>query len=94
MNNIINEYSIEIFERYTHLKNSNKTEFDNNDLCKIFEYFSCIKLSEKYKKPFYEYNDIETDFKELNKMSKKDTGIDCCDSTPFGTRFARHDKSC
>jgi len=28
---------------------------------------------------YYEYNDIDTEFKELNNMSRNDTGIDCCD---------------
>ena len=36
----INKYQIDIFERYTDLKKSNKEEFDNNDLCKIFEYYT------------------------------------------------------
>ena len=40
-----NKYIINIFERYTDLKKSNKLEFDNNDLWKIFEYYSCIKFS-------------------------------------------------
>ena len=40
-----NNYAINIYERYGDLKNSNKTEFDNNDLWKIFEYFICIKLT-------------------------------------------------
>lgn len=53
-----NKYIINIFERYTDLKKSKKEEFDNNDLWKIFEYYSCIKLSEEYNKPFYEYDDI------------------------------------
>ena len=35
-----NKYIINIFERYTDLKKSNKQEFDNNDLWKIFEYYS------------------------------------------------------
>ncbi|NCA22839.1 MAG: DEAD/DEAH box helicase, partial [Crocinitomicaceae bacterium] len=61
------------------LKNSNKTEFDNNDLWKIFEYFICIKLTEEYGKAFYEYNDIDPEYKETNNMSRNDTGIDCCD---------------
>ena len=74
-----NKYIINIFERYTDLKNSNKQEFDNNDLWKIFEYYSCIKLSEEYNKPFYEYDDIDPNFKEINKMSRNDTGIDCSD---------------
>lgn len=78
MNDINNTYNIYIFERYTDLKRSNKQELENNDLWKIFEYYSCIKLSEKYNIPFYEYDDIEPNFKEENKMSKRDTGIDCC----------------
>jgi hypothetical protein len=44
-----NKYIINIFERYTDLKNSNKQEFDNNDLWKIFEYYTCIKLSDEDK---------------------------------------------
>ena len=76
MNNL---YNIYIYERYKSLKDSDKTEFDNNDLWKIFEYFSCIKLTDEYKKQFYEYDDISPTFKEENKMSRKDTGIDACD---------------
>ena len=74
-----NNYLINIYERYLDIKKSNKQDISNNDLWKIFEYFSCIKLTEEYNKQFYEYNDIEPNFKELNKMSKNDTGIDCCD---------------
>ena len=74
-----NKYLINIYERYNDLKKSNKIEFDNNDLWKIFEYYSCIKLSEEYNKPFYEYDDIDPNFKEINNMSRNDTGIDCCD---------------
>lgn len=72
-------YNINIYERYKDLKTSERTEYDNYDLAKIFEYYSCIKLSEKYGKDFYEYNDIDPTFKENNKMSQNDTGIDCCD---------------
>ena len=50
---INNLYLIYIYERYTDLKSSNKQDFNNNDLCKIFEYYSCLKLSEEYGKPFY-----------------------------------------
>ena len=67
MNNI---YKNNIYQRYKDLKNSNKIDFDNNNLWKIFE---------EYGKQFYEYNDINPDFKEVNKMSRNDTGIDCCD---------------
>jgi len=70
-------YNVNIYNRYLNLKNSNKTEYDNYDLAKIFEYFSCIKLSEEFKTNFYEYNDIDPEFKEINDMSKSDTGIDC-----------------
>jgi superfamily II DNA or RNA helicase len=74
-------YKIEIYERYRDLINSGKKaeNLDNNDLWKIFEYYSCIKLSNDYNKNFYEYNDIDPSFKEINKLSRIDTGIDCCD---------------
>ncbi len=52
---------------------------DNFDLCKIFEYYTCNKLSKEYQKQFYEYNDIEPNFKEINKMSRNDKGIDGSD---------------
>lgn len=74
-----NIYKINIYERYLDLKNSNKPDLDNQDLWKIFEYYSCLKLSEEYQKPFYEYDDISPSFKELNKMSRNDTGIDLSD---------------
>ena len=75
-----NHYKIQIYERYRDLINSglNTDDLDNNHLWKIFEYFSCIKLSEQYKTQFYEYNDIDPTFKEDNRMSRKDTGIDAC----------------
>ena len=77
MNTNINKlYDIYIYERYRDLKKSKKIHFDNNDLCKIFEYYSCINLTNTFKQQFYEYNDIEPDFKELHNMSKNDTGID------------------
>ena len=75
----INKYLIHIYERFSDLKKSEKKEFDNNDLWKIFEYYVCIKLTEEYKTPFYEYDDIDPNFKELNKMTRIDTGIDCSD---------------
>jgi hypothetical protein len=77
--NINDRYAINIYERYNDLINSGKTEFNNKDLCKIFEYYTCIKLSEEYGKTFYEYDDIDPTFKEENEMSRNDTGIDCCD---------------
>lgn len=76
--NIINHYKIQIYERYRNLLNSNKlvNTLDNNDLWKIFEYLSCIKLSEESDSLFYEYNDIDPNFKEVNQMTRNDTGID------------------
>ena len=67
-----------IYERYKSLKESKK-EFDNYDLSKIFEYYTALKLTKLYEKQFYEYNDIDPNFKELHNMSKNDTGIDLCD---------------
>jgi superfamily II DNA or RNA helicase len=74
-------YKINIYERYKELKNAGKTNdtIDNYDLSKIFEWYSCIYLYQQYDKPFYEYSDIEPTFKEINNMTKNDTGIDCCD---------------
>jgi superfamily II DNA or RNA helicase len=71
-------YKIYIYEKYIELKKSEKI-LDNNDLWKIFEWLSCIKLSKEYNKIFYEYSDIDPTFKEKNQMSQNDTGIDCCD---------------
>ena len=71
-------YKIYIYEKYIELKNSEKI-LDNYDLAKIFEWFSCIYLYQQYNKPFYEYSDIDPTFKEMNNMTKNDTGIDCCD---------------
>jgi superfamily II DNA/RNA helicase len=78
---LIQLYNIYIFERVQSLLNSGKIyeDFDyKSDLHKIFEYFSCIKLTQEYQTPFYEYNDINPEYKELNCMSKNDTGIDAC----------------
>jgi len=75
---IIEIYKNHIYNRFKDLLRAKKIEdLDNNDLCKIFEYFSCIKLTEEYKTAFYEYADIDPEFKELNQMSRNDTGIDC-----------------
>ena len=80
MINIIDKYKYNIHGIYTDLIHSGKKDSDltNNDLCKIFEYYLCIKLHEEYKQTFYEYNDIDPTFKEDNKMTKNDTGIDAC----------------
>ena len=77
---IIKMYENEIRNRYKDLLNANIDidDLTNNHLCKIFEYYSCIKLTERYKTPFYEYAYIDNNFKEENQLSQNDTGIDCC----------------
>ena len=35
-------------------------------------------MTEKYNQEFQEYTDIDPEFKEQNKMSRNDTGIDAC----------------
>ena len=71
-------YNFYIYNRYQDLLKAKHYDFNNNDLCKIFEYYSCIKLTEEYKTEFLEYSDIHPEFKEQNQMTKNDTGIDCC----------------
>lgn len=77
--NQVEKYNIYIYERYNDLKNSGKTEYDNYDLAKIFEYYTAIQLSNEYGRVFYEYNDISPDYKESLKMHKSDCGVDCSD---------------
>ncbi len=36
-------------------------------------------LNQEYNKSFYVYEDINSDFKEINNMSQQDTGIDISD---------------
>ena len=76
-----NIYKIKIYEKYNDLIKASKNikDLDNNDLWKIFEWFTCIRLSQEHKRTFLEYDDIEPDFKEKNNMSRNDTGIDACD---------------
>jgi superfamily II DNA or RNA helicase len=82
-------YNKYIYDIYSTLKQANKIEYDNtlerltcsnNDLCKIFEYYTCIKLSENAtdsNHPFCMYDYIDPDFKENHDMSRTDTGVDC-----------------
>lgn len=79
MLSITDIYKINIYDRYHDLKKLNKNDYDNYELAKIFEYYTCIQLFEEYNKIFYEYSDINPTFKEDNNMSQTDTGIDCCD---------------
>ncbi len=78
INNINTRYKLFIHNKVKDLINADKKfkNFDNFDLAKIFEYYSCIKLSEEFKKPFYEYSDIDPEFKEEHNLTKNDSGID------------------
>ena len=77
---ILDKYKVYIQHSYDDLIFSGK-EIDNHTLSKIFEYFSCIKLSNEYNQLFYHYDDIDPNFKEQNKMTRNDTGIDACNLT-------------
>jgi superfamily II DNA or RNA helicase len=73
-------YNYHIYNRYKNLLNAqNSHELSNHDLSKIFEYYSCIKLTAEYKNNFYEYGDIHPEYKEKNRLTRYDSGIDCCD---------------
>lgn len=76
MNETITRYKLLIRDKWWDIM---EQEITNNNLSKIFEWYSCIKLMQKYERLFLEYSDIDIDFKENNNMSKSDTGIDCCD---------------
>jgi hypothetical protein len=78
MNSKVN-YNINIYEKWLLIKDKYEETKDNKLISKIFEWYTCIKLSKENNKNFYEYNDINPDFKEENQMTKNDTGIDCCD---------------
>jgi superfamily II DNA or RNA helicase len=75
---IVDIYNKEIYTLYKDLKSQNYQN-DYHKIYKIFEYYSCILLTNANNVDFYEYNDIPTDFKINNYLSILDTGIDCCD---------------
>ena len=77
---LITLYNHYIYERSSDLIRSKPlSDWDYYDLSKIFEYYTCNRLTERNGRPFYEYDDINPSFKEDNRMSKQDTGIDACD---------------
>ena len=88
-------YNNHIYERYKSLINSGLTNetIDNKKLLKIFEYYSCIKLMNEYNQIFYEYDDIDPEFKEKNGMSRTDTGIDACNLTDIIVQCKLRSKS-
>ena len=76
-------YNIYIYDKVKNILDSGKKyeDFDyKSDLHKIFEYFTCIKLTQETGTIFQEYGHIDRDFKEENSMSRMDTGIDACNS--------------
>ena len=82
MNSTINHTYINyIYDLYKNQKDSPDKDLSYLELSKIFEYFSCIKLTEKYNTQFYEYKDIDPTFKEDNYLSRQDTRIDLCNLT-------------
>jgi hypothetical protein len=74
---IIKKYNQKIYEIYNVLRINNKP-MDGNNLWKIFEYYSCIMLSQKYNKPFYMFEDIDSAARLKLEFTKKDIGIDAC----------------
>jgi superfamily II DNA or RNA helicase len=69
--NDLERYRLYIYELFKNL-----TSYTNIDLCKIFEYYACIHLTNEYKNQYYEYSDIDPNLKEELRLSKRDTGID------------------
>ena len=62
-----------------YIENAKLKDKTKASLAKMFEWYTCYKLTDKYNRPFYHYSDIDPDFKEKNYMSYGDTGIDACD---------------
>ena len=73
------KYNKWIYNLFSYIIQSKKIEdINNNDLSKIFEYYSCIQLSLEKNQLFYHYDDINPSFKEENYLTLVDTGIDAC----------------
>ena len=70
-------YNYHIYDIYKNLKKS-KVKLDNNNLWRIFEYYTCLKLNETYNDTYLIYDDLSPDYKEENQLTLWDTGIDCC----------------
>lgn len=95
INKLTTRYNTYIYNRYQDLLKSGKQKenINNFDLAKIFEYYSCIKLSEEFNQPFYEYSDIEPEFKEQHNLTKNDSGIDACNLIDTIVQCKLRDKS-
>jgi hypothetical protein len=80
MEDLIANYNIKIYEKVKDLLNLGKNidDFDfKKDLLQIFKWFTCIKLSEEYNTPFYEYNNIPIDYRKKYCINKYSC-IDAC----------------
>jgi hypothetical protein len=84
-------YDSQICEIYKNIQD--KDNLNNYDLCKIFEYYSCIMLSEEYNDTFYMYNDIKPSIKEKHGLTYSDTGIDACNLTDTIAQFKLRSKT-
>ena len=80
INELVDCYKKEIYSLYKPLKESNII-LDNKNLWFIFEYYSCILLSEEYNKLYYHFNYITADYKETNNLPSKDHGFDASNLT-------------
>ena len=68
---ILNQYKINIYEKWSELKPVYSESKDNHLISKLFEWYTCIKLSQEHKTIFYEYSDIDPDFREeVNLLSR------------------------
>ena len=65
-------YLRKLYHEYAKTKGQSS---DNYSLSKPFEIYTCLMLS-KNDKQFYLYEDVMPDFKEINKLTVNDTGID------------------
>lgn len=65
--NLIDKYNIYIYERYNDLKKSQKIDYDNYDLAKIFEYYTAIQLYNELTKYFMNITILTQILKRRNK---------------------------
>ena len=61
------------------LCNFNIENANNRQLSVLFEYYSCLILSEKHNKKYHQYAEIPGDYKENAGLPDKDIGVDFCD---------------
>ena len=75
-------YIDKIYNRYYDLvirAERSRDELSFYDLALIFEYYSCLLMTEECGHPFFHFEDIAPLDKEMNGMTQRDTGIDFSD---------------